>query len=122
MKKFLICLCTVIFLTSCNTLPSSNNSFDEGFNEGFEEGYYEGYNEGFDEISNVIYEARSYAADNGGWHSDEAMSVIKMYQTKKSYYPDGSLPTKEEYYNAINSLIYFCEFFEYKLYEKSYDP
>lgn len=131
MKKLLICLCLVLLLTSCNLNNKTSSSswekgfdegFSQGFDEGFDEGYYEGYNEGFDEILNVIYEAESYAADNGGWHPYEAMWVIEMYQTKKSYYPDGSLPTKEEYYNAINSLIYFYEFFEYELYEKFYDP
>lgn len=140
MKKLLICLCATLLLASCdiddgkeykdpnlyrydNEYEEESFSWEDGYEAGYDEGFYDGCNAGFDEMEGIVEAAIDYVIENGGWHpGDEALPIIEMYRTKISYHPDGSLPTKEEYYEAINSLIYFYEFFEYGLYERYYDP
>lgn len=138
MKKIIICLFLILFITSCSSLEKSkdkktvsndniyqNNyysgeaeNYDEIFDDGFDEGFIEGYYSGFYEIYNSVHEAEHYALDKGGWHPEEAVAVIEMYRTKVSYYPDGSIPTEEEYLDAINSLVAFYEYFYSAKYEE----
>ena len=133
MKKLLLCLCAVLLLTSCDGDDGMEykdpnlyryddyyeDSEDNSYETGYLEGFYEGYDQGFNEIENAVEEAIDYAEY---FHPEEAMWIIEMYQTKVSYYPDGSLPTKEEYRQAIDSLIDFYEYFYNCKYENNYDP
>lgn len=120
---YLAAFCFVVFIdiddTSQNTdYPEETFNYEEVFDDGFDEGFIEGYYSGFYEIYNSVHEAEHYASDKGGWHPEEAVAVIEMYLTKVSYYPDGSIPTEEEYLNAINSLIAFYEYFYSAKYEE----
>lgn len=136
MKKLLICLCAVLLLTSCggdskveykdpnlyryeNDYEEESSSWEDGYEAGYDEGFYEGYNQGFNEMENAVAEAIDYAEY---FHPEEAMWIIEMYQTKVSYHPDGSLPTKEEYLQAIDSLVDFYEYFYNWEYQNNYDP
>jgi hypothetical protein len=127
--------------TSCNKpkevkvddsyyLEDYNDGYDEGYDEGYYEGYYEGYDEGhydgiyYDWEENIHeiaveleYDAIHYAVENGGWHPEEAWMIIEAYQNNEPFYKDGSPPSKQDYFDAIDSLIYFYDYFYSARYE-----
>lgn len=103
-----------------------NEGYDEGYDEGLEIGYDYGHDDGIyydweeniDEIGWYFEEeAIDYAIENGGWHPEEAWMVIEAYQNNASFYQNGSPPTKQDYLDAINSLIYFYDYFYSERYE-----
>ena len=103
-----------------------NDVYDEGYNDGIELGYNEGHHDGIyydweeniDEIGSYFeQEAVYYDKDNGGWHPEEAWEIIEAYQNNEPFYSDGSQPSKQDYMDAINSLIYFYDYFYSERYE-----
>ena len=95
-----------------------DEGYDKGYENGYDEGFHYGYDEGFNEIEDIIDDAE-FAANC--FHPEEAVCIIEMYQTKVSYYSDGSLPTKEEYLEAIDCLVSFYEYFYNEDYTCFYD-
>ena len=84
----------------------------DGYEDGYDEGYFYGYEDGYnDSKSDIVIEAIFYAKEKGGWHPEEALMIIDAYRNKEPFYEDGSSPSKQDYYDAIDSLIYFFEFF-----------
>lgn len=105
-----------------------DDSYIEGYDDGYSEGYDEGlsigrdygYEEGIDDgwIDNIEepanyleYEAVHYAIDHGGLHPEEAWMLIEAYQNNEPFYEDGSSPSEQDYIAAIDSLIYFYDYF-----------
>lgn len=86
--------------------------YQRGYEDGYDEGYFYGYEDGYnDGESDIVIEAIFYAKEKGGWHPEEAWMIIEAYRNKEPFYEDGSSPSKQDYYEAIDSLIYFFEFF-----------
>ena len=87
---------------------------DEMYAQGFEEGYqacYEDDEASASAASNLEWEAVDYAREKSGWSPEEAWCVIEAYQNNEPWYQDGSAPTAQDYSEAIDSLIYFYEYF-----------
>lgn len=138
MKKsftaFLILIASV-FLISC----SSNGYYDQGYEDGYAEGLFDGrleaelefydnrseaqyeagYDEGFfdgkyygyEETLNEIYRASEYASSKTGWSIYEAYNNIMIYHDGVD--PDGfPLPTKKEYIECVETLVYFSEYLD----------
>lgn len=93
------------------------DGYDTGYEEGYDEGYFYGYEDGYEEVAWVKEEAIFHAKENGGWHPEEACVIIEAYRNKDPFYEDGSAPSKQDYDDAVNSLISFFEFF----YSNKYD-
>ena len=100
--------------------------YDVGYYDGYDFGYGEGYSDGSDNgwIDNLEgpgryfeEDARHYAREHSGWTPEEAWMLIEAYQNQEPWYKDGSLPSEQDYLDAINSLIYFYDYF----YSKRYD-
>lgn len=89
--------------------------FESGYDAGWEDGYSVGYDSWFDHpVDPAKYfedEAVQYAAKNSGWHPEEAWSIIEAYHNSDPFWEDGSPPSKQDYYDAIDSMIYFYEYF-----------
>lgn len=124
---YLASFCFIVFIdiddTSQNTdYPEETFNYEEVFDDGFDEGFIEGYYSGFDEIYNSVYEAEHHAAESGGWHPEEAMAIINSYVNQEPFYVDGSLPSKEDYELAVESLICFYEYYYLAEYESLSDP
>lgn len=134
MKKRFIILSVIIillFLSSCGGKSEYAREreakkeaiYQEGYDAGYEEGRWEGYDEGYfygyedgyddgcEEVARAEEEAIFYAKEKGGWHPEEAWMVIEAYRNKEAFYEDGSPPSKQDYDDAVNSLISFYEFF-----------
>ena len=105
-------------------------AYDVGYDDGYYEGYYEGYDEGhYDGVycdweenireiaCELEYDAVHYAVDNGGWHPEEAWMIIEAYRNNEPFYQNGSPPSKQDYIDAIDSLIYFYDYFYSARYE-----
>ena len=115
---FVVVFAITMGLSACSLDPYKSD-YDEGYDFGYEVGYdygYErGYEDGYDEGkldgSALEEEGIHYAREHSGWSPEEAMYVIEAYQTGKSCWKDGSLPSHEEYLDAIESLIYFYDYF-----------
>lgn len=129
MKKLIACLCLILMLSSCGGIEESKDpnlvlhesSYDEAYQEGFEEGYsfaleYEidDYQDDINYYEYVKEAATEYACDNSYWHPEEAVWVIEEYRNGSSDY------TKQDYVNAIDSLIAFYEYFYNSFYEDLY--
>lgn len=94
-----------------------NKGYNDGYDAGYDEGSFYGYEDGRNEIEWAEEEAIFYAKENGGWHPEEAWMIIEAYRNKEPFYSDGSIPSEQDYNDAVNSLIYFFEYF----YSKNYD-
>lgn len=85
---------------------------EEKFSDGYDMGYEDGQHDAWEELGSAYeYEAIHYARKNSGWSPEEAWSLIESYQNNEPFYQDGSLPSEQDYINAINSLIYFYDYF-----------
>ena len=126
--SFLFSVFLVFSLTSCFSQESYTDdsssvdlAYDDGYYDGYDDGYYDGSEEGwYDNIDEIGWffeeEAVHYAAEHGGWHPEEAWGLIEAYQNNEPFYEDGSPPSKQDYFDAIESLIYFYEYFYGKKY------
>ena len=119
-------------LTSCSSKQAASNSvsYQDGYDKGYDSGFDEGYNYGreddafFNRDDNMAeiaydleYEAVHYAVEQGGWHPEEACMIIEAYQNNEPFYKNGSPPSEQDYLDAIDSLIYFYEYFYCNMYE-----
>lgn len=92
------------------------DGYGSGESDGYSLGYRHGYEEGFEagasggSVDSLVWEAEHYAAENGGWHPEEALCIIEDYENGTAKYFD-AVPTVEEYGEAIHTLYYFYEFF-----------
>ena len=84
----------------------------EGYDNGYDEGYYDGERDGEWLVDKAIF----YAGEKGGWHPEEAWMIIEAYRNKEPLYGD-SIPSEQDYEDAVNSLIFFFDYF----YSKNYD-
>ena len=130
----------VTVASSCNkhTVPEVDDSYYEGYDDGYDDGYdcghddgyYEGYDRGhddgiyddwYDNIDEIGWyfedEAVHYAKEQGGWHPEEAWMIIEAYRNNEPFYQDGSPPSKQDYIDAIDTLIYFYDYFYSARYE-----
>lgn len=93
---------------------------EEEFLDGYDIGYDDGYREAEDEYNDYGWledEAIHYVREYSEWSPEEAMSVIEAYQNNEPFWQDGSPPSREEYLDAIESLIRFYEYFYCAMYE-----
>ncbi len=94
---------------------------DEEFLDGYDWGYDDGYWEAEKEYSDygwlLEYEAMHYAREQTGWNPEEAWMIIEAYQNNEPFYVDGSCPSEKDYLDAIETLIYFYDYFFSKRYE-----
>ena len=98
------------------------DEFQDGYEAGYEDGYDDGSVEGW--INNIEdpgryfkEEAVHYASEHSEWHPEEAWYIIEAYHNNEPFYENGSPPSKQDYLNAIDSLIYFYEYFYGRHYE-----
>lgn len=131
-------------LSSC-TIEGYHDGYEEGYHDGYSDaksemqdimeeecldwydiGYDDGYDDGSDEgwMDNIQGpgryledEAVHYAAWNSGMHPEDAWCIIEAYQNHQPYYDNGSMPSYQDYLDAIDSLIYFYEYFYGRHYE-----
>ena len=119
-------------LTSCSSKQKESNDalYQDGYDAGYDIGFDEGYNYGRvdgaffdrdDNMAEIAYdledEAVHYVVDQGGWHPEEAWMIIDAYQNNEPFYKNGSPPSEQDYLAAIDSLIYFYEYFYCQLYK-----
>ena len=93
---------------------------EEEFLDGYDIGYDDGYREAEDEYNDYGWledEAIHYVREYSEGSPEEAMSVIEAYQNNEPFWQDGSPPSREEYLDAIESLIRFYEYFYCAMYE-----
>lgn len=134
---YLLLVMTFMIFSAC----SENNyyqegydvGFDAGFDEGFSKGYLEGktdsrdsgYRDSYDEpeiglaryAQELEWDAVHFVTDAGGWHPEEAWMLIEAYQNNEPFYSDGSVPSDQDYLDAIESLIQFYDYFYSHRYE-----
>lgn len=96
--------------------------YQRGYEDGYDEGYFDGSDDGWmyniEEPGRYLEEeAVDYARKQSGWTPEEAWMLIDAYQNQEPWYEDGSVPSEQDYLDAINSLIYFYDYF----YSKKYD-
>ena len=95
--------------------------YDEYYDRSYEEGYEDGTQYWIDDPTDagVYFEelAAHYAREKSGWVPEEAWMLINAYRNGTEWNPDGSPPSKKDYDNAVNSLIYFFDFFYSRMYE-----
>lgn len=87
---------------------------EEGYEEGIESGYETGYEDGAmsdDAISFSEEEATWYAREKSGWSPEEAMAIIYAYKNGEPLYEDDSPPSENDYLDAVDTLVYFFEYF-----------
>lgn len=105
---------TVICLTACGLEPYKSD-YDEGYDYGYDYGYERGYEDGYEEgkLDGSVLEEEGihYAREHSGWSPEEAMYIIDAYQNDKPFWKDGSPPSHKDYLEAIESLIYFYDYF-----------
>ena len=86
--------------------------------EWYDMGYDDGWVDNIDEIGRFFEEeAVDFVRDHCEWHPEEAVGIIEAYQNNESFYEDGSHPSRQDYLDAIDSLIYFYEYFYGSYYE-----
>lgn len=90
--------------------------FLEGYDLGYEEGYWDAKQE-YSDYWELEQEAIHYAREYSEWSPEEAWMVIEAYQNNEPFHVDGSSPSKEEYLDAIDSLIYFYDYFYSRKYK-----
>ena len=129
MKKW-VAILSVLALIVCSSCSGKIHSYEDGYDDGFRdgrsEGEYYGYEDGYEdgyEIGNENYrehgwwfeeQAVARAREYSSFHPVEAMEVIDAYENNKPIY--GSIPTEDDYNDAIKSLYYFYEYFCYARY------
>lgn len=98
----------------------AEEEYEDGYDNGYYDGHHDGYREGskegwIDNAEDIGWyfgeRAVDYAASNSKWHPEEAWGVIEAYQNNEAFYEDGSPPSKQDYLDAIDSLICFYEYF-----------
>lgn len=106
------------FLSAC-----SMETYDDGYEDGYSDGYsdaedeefFDGYDIGYDDGKRdgswLEEDAIDYVREHSDWHPEEAVEVIEAYQNNEPFWRDGSPPSYEEYLDAIDSLIYFYDYF-----------
>lgn len=96
--------------------------YDSGYDNGYWDGYLEGSREGWiDRLEDpgryLEDEAVHYARKYSEWHPEEAMVIIEAYQNNEPLPDENSVPSKQDYLEAIDSLIYFYDYFYSARYE-----
>ena len=142
MKRFIVIFASValfVCLLSCGYRGTYDDGYEDGYDEGYfyamikfedyyDRGYENGYDEGYWEGSQngwidhieepgryLEEEAVHYARQYSEWHPEEAMTIIHSYQSREPI--DGTLPSYEEYLEAIESLYRFYEYFYCAMYD-----
>ena len=130
MKKLLaaLLLLSLFFVSSCsNNVHTYKDGYDDGYEDGLHNGRYAGYEDGYEdgyEAGSENYkehgwwfeeQAVDHAREYSEWHPEEAMEVIDAYENGKPVY--GSVPTLDEYRDAVKSLYYFYDYFYCALYK-----
>ena len=127
---------TVLMLVLCLS-ACSKPTYEEGYEDGYsdaesdmqyliEEECLEWYDMGYDDgwVDNIgeigryfEEEAVDYVREYCEWHPEEAVCIIEAYQNNESFYEDGSPPSRQDYLDAIDSLVYFYNYFYGSYYE-----
>jgi len=90
-------------------------AYNNGYETGYGEGYYEGYTDAFGHFSEIVnYDAVHYAREYSEWHPEEAMCIIKAYESGELAFGNMQVSEKD-YKEAIESLY---RYFEYLYYDK----
>lgn len=100
------------------TYSDYDEAYEKGYNNGYDDGYFDGIS-GSDmsvhEILNseafsiIREEAELYASDAYDWHPEEACEIILCYLNQEKFID--AVPTKDEYMEAVGTLIAFYDFF-----------
>jgi hypothetical protein len=109
---------------------TSYSSYDEGYSDGYRDGLYDADSDcdhDVNEIVSVIYEAAdSFAYSYTDLGVYDAWDIITVYLD--GHDPSGNpLPTKKEFEQAVDTLLFFSMFFEmnygdYDSIMRDYDP
>lgn len=139
-------LAVVLCLISCSYNGSYDEGYSEGYDEGYfdaldvmqyeleleyEYGYEKGYSNGYEEcmeygwLENIDKfgnyfgrEAEHYASRASEWHPEEAWVIIEAYRTGSYVDFCGSVPSWQDYQDAVDSLICFYDYFYGSVYEQ----
>lgn len=88
-----------------------SDQYEDGYESGYDNGFFEGKHYGHEETMNRIYYASEYARSKTGWPIYEAYNNIMIYHDGVD--PDGfPLPTKKEYIECVETLVYFSEYLD----------
>jgi hypothetical protein len=94
------------------------DGYDTGYSHGYDEGSHDGWIENIEEIGWYFEdEAEYYALQHSGWIPEEAWMVIEAYQNNEPLPDESSVPSTQDYLAAIDSLIYFYDYFYSARYE-----
>lgn len=138
---FTVCLCFI----SCSYSGSYDEGYADGYDEGYfdaldvmqheleleyEHGYEKGYSNGYEEymkygwLENIDTfgnyfgrEAEHYASRAGEWHPEEAVVIIEGYRNGTFVEVCKSVPTYQNYLDAVDSLVCFYDYFYGSMYE-----
>ena len=128
MKKITVML--VVLIALCYLSACTQETYEDGYADGYADGFLDakfemeyladekfldgydiGYSDGQMDVEWLEYEAIHYARQYSEWSPEEAVSIIRAYQNNDPFWRDGSSPRNEEYLDAIESLIYFYDYF-----------
>lgn len=133
-------LILILCLSACSK-PTYEEGYEDGYSDaefeveylmeaecqgwydmGYSDGYYEGSNDGWvdnlEEIGRFFEEdAVDFVREHCQWHPEEAVCIIEAYRNNEPFYENGSPPSRQDYLDAIDSLIYFYEYFYGSYYE-----
>ena len=129
----ILCSSCALFIPENN--ENDDNSYSEAYNEGYDRGYVEGFDNGIDIGFDDGYErgitegwrddniedvgeyfacdASDYVRDRCDFHPlDEAIYIIDDYKN------GDPTVTREEYDEAVRSIVVFCEYFNTAQYSR----
>lgn len=108
---------------------------EQEYKIGYEEGYSDGLNahseDSYSDFDADAYwaeykvyaanhfghEAESYASIESEWHPEEALMIIECYENNEYSEECGSVPTKQDFLDAVYSLMCFYDYFYGSRYE-----
>ena len=131
MKKItaMIAVLAVLFCSMSACGPRTyEDAYDEGYNDGYsdaefkmddkcQEWYDFGYDDGQRDGEWLEYKAIHYAREQTGWSPEEAMMIIDAYRNSEPFWEDGYPPSYEDYLDAIDTLMYFYDYFYSRMYK-----
>lgn len=89
-----------------------NLIYEEGYNDGYTYGTFKNHCDIMDELHNIIEDAETYVSDNSEWSLYEAMQIVGLIHGYMVSYDPSEKSTQQEYYDAIDSLYLFAEYFD----------
>ena len=95
-----------------------SDRYDIGYDDGYWEGSREGWIDHLEEPGRYFEdEAVHYARKYSEWHPEEAWMIIEAYHNNEPLPEESAVPSEQDYLEAIDSLIYFYDYFYSARYE-----